>query len=147
MKKAQKIAVIAGDGIGREVMPEGLRVLQAANRRFDLGLAFTHFDWAHCDYYLAHGQMMPDDWKQQLSGFDAIFLRGVHVSAVNAAVCGSSMSTYSPTPGMLETGVWVKSAFLHPTPPQHLHGHPLSFLVRLAGLRACRTTSRCGVHC
>ena len=50
-----RIAVIAGDGIGREVMPEGLRVLEAAARRFGLPLAFTHFDWAHCDYYRQHG--------------------------------------------------------------------------------------------
>jgi tartrate dehydrogenase/decarboxylase/D-malate dehydrogenase len=77
MKQAKKIAVIAGDGIGKEVMPEGLRVLQAADRRFDLGLSFTHFDWAHCDYYLAHGTMMPGDWKQQLSGFDAIYFGAV----------------------------------------------------------------------
>jgi len=77
MKPVQKIAVIAGDGIGREVMPEGLRVLQAANQRFDLGLAFTHFDWAHCDYYQMHGKMMPDDWKQQLIGFDAIYFGAV----------------------------------------------------------------------
>lgn len=72
-----KIAVISGDGIGKEVMPEGLRVLQAVNKRFDLGLEFTHFDWANCDYYLAHGNMMPDDWKQQLSSFDAIYFGAV----------------------------------------------------------------------
>jgi len=77
MRQTQKIAVIAGDGIGKEVMPEGLRVLQAADRRFDLGLEFLHFDWAHCDYYQAHGQMMPDDWKQQLSGCDAIYFGAV----------------------------------------------------------------------
>jgi tartrate dehydrogenase/decarboxylase/D-malate dehydrogenase len=77
MKQVQKIAVIAGDGIGKEVMPEGLRMLQAASRRFDLGLEFRHFDWAHCDYYLAHGKMMPDDWKQQLAGFDAIYFGAV----------------------------------------------------------------------
>ncbi len=75
--KRSKIAVIAGDGIGKEVMPEGLRVLQAADRRFDLGLEFAHFDWAHCDYYAQHGQMMPSDWKQQLSGFDAIYFGAV----------------------------------------------------------------------
>lgn len=75
--RPSKIAVIAGDGIGKEVMPEGLRVLQAAEHRFNLGLEFIHFDWAHCDYYLVHGQMMPDDWKQQLSGFDAIYFGAV----------------------------------------------------------------------
>jgi tartrate dehydrogenase/decarboxylase/D-malate dehydrogenase len=72
-----RIAVIAGDGIGREVMPEGLRVLEAAARRFELPLTFTHFDWAHCDYYLQHGQMMPDDWKAQLQDMDAIYFGAV----------------------------------------------------------------------
>ena len=71
--KKQKIAVIAGDGIGNEVMPEGLRVLEAAAARFGLDLEFTTMAWANCDYYLAHGQMMPDDWRQQLEGFDAIY--------------------------------------------------------------------------
>lgn len=74
---SQKIAVIAGDGIGKEVMPEGLRALEAAARRFDLPLEFHHFDWAHCDYYAEHGQMMPDDWKAQLSDMDAIFFGAV----------------------------------------------------------------------
>ena len=72
-----KIAVIAGDGIGKEVMPEGLRVLDAAMRKFGLDLAFTLFDWAHCDYYAAHGRMMPDDWFEQLRGFDAIYFGAV----------------------------------------------------------------------
>lgn len=71
--KVHKIAVIAGDGIGNEVMPEGMRVLEAATRKFDLALEFTTMAWANCDYYLQHGQMMPDDWRQQLDGFDAIY--------------------------------------------------------------------------
>ena len=66
MSPTYQIAVIAGDGIGREVMPEGLRAVQAAAQRFGLPLAFHTFDWAHCDYYLQHGKMMPDDWKAQL---------------------------------------------------------------------------------
>ncbi|MDH1703872.1 tartrate dehydrogenase [Comamonas terrigena] len=73
----KKIAVIAGDGIGKEVMPEGLRALEAAARKFQLPLEFHHFDWAHCDYYAVHGTMMPDDWKAQLSGMDAIFFGAV----------------------------------------------------------------------
>lgn len=77
MSTPKKIAVIAGDGIGKEVMPEGLRALEAAAKRFDLPLEFHHFDWAHCDYYAEHGQMMPDDWKVQLSGMDAIFFGAV----------------------------------------------------------------------
>ena len=77
MSKPFNIAVLAGDGIGQEVMPEGLRVLQAAARRFDIPLQFNHFDWAHCDYYAKTGQMMPDDWKSQLEGHDAIYFGAV----------------------------------------------------------------------
>lgn len=72
-----KIAVIAGDGIGNEVMPEGLRVLEAARQKFDLDIATTTFEWANCAYYEEHGKMMPDDWKQQLEGFDAIYFGAV----------------------------------------------------------------------
>ena len=68
-----KIAVIAGDGIGQEVMPEGLRVLEVAARKFSIDLEFTTFEWANCDYYVQHGKMMPDDWFSQLKGFDAIY--------------------------------------------------------------------------
>ncbi|HEX5514000.1 MAG TPA: tartrate dehydrogenase [Gammaproteobacteria bacterium] len=72
-----KIAVIPGDGIGKEVMPEGLRALDAAARKFGIQLAYTHIDWASCDYYLSHGKMMPDDWFEQLKGFDAIYFGAV----------------------------------------------------------------------
>ena len=51
-----KIAVIPGDGIGKEVVPEGLRVLDAAARRFGIELQLDHFDWS-CDYYAKHGTM------------------------------------------------------------------------------------------
>ena len=71
------IAVIAGDGIGKEVMPEGLRVLQAAAKRFGIPLQFNPFHWANCEYYAKTGQMMPDDWKQQLQGQDAIYFGAV----------------------------------------------------------------------
>lgn len=75
--KTHQIAVIAGDGIGKEVMPEGMRVVEAAARRFGISLQFTQFDWAHCEYFLQHGQMMPDDWFAQLKGFDAIYFGAV----------------------------------------------------------------------
>ncbi len=71
------IAVIPGDGIGKEVMPEGLRVLDAAAERFGLTLNYRHIEWASCDYYAAHGKMMPDDWKQQLADVDAIYFGAV----------------------------------------------------------------------
>ncbi|WP_281349753.1 tartrate dehydrogenase [Pseudoxanthomonas yeongjuensis] len=72
-----RIAVMPGDGIGQEVMPEGLRVLEAAAARFGIGLDFVHRDWAHCDYYAKHGQMMPDDWKSQLESMDALYFGAV----------------------------------------------------------------------
>ena len=75
--KTHKIAVIAGDGIGKEVMPEGLRALDATAKRFGINLEFTTFEWADCDYYVKHGKMMPDDWRAQLSGFEAIFFGAV----------------------------------------------------------------------
>ena len=72
-----RIAVMPGDGIGQEVMPEGLRVLEAAAVRFGIELDFVHHDWAHCDYYAKHGQMMPDDWKAQLESMDALYFGAV----------------------------------------------------------------------
>jgi tartrate dehydrogenase/decarboxylase / D-malate dehydrogenase len=72
-----RIAVIAGDGIGREVMPEGLRVLEAAAQRFGIGLQIDHFDFAHCGYFAQHGQMMPADWKDRIGGHDAIFFGAI----------------------------------------------------------------------
>ena len=75
--KNPKIAVIPGDGIGKEVMPEGVRALEAANRKFNLGMQFDHFDFASCDYYLKHGKMMPDDWFDTLMKYDAIFFGAV----------------------------------------------------------------------
>ena len=70
--KTYKIAVIAGDGIGKEVMPEGVRALGAAARKFGLSLAFDHFDWS-CDNYDKHGWWMPPDWKERIGDHDCIF--------------------------------------------------------------------------
>ena len=74
---AHKIAVIPGDGIGNEVVPEGLRVLEIAASRFGIDLAFDHFDFASCDYYARHGTMMPTDWKDRIGGHDAIYFGAV----------------------------------------------------------------------
>ncbi|WP_417420154.1 tartrate dehydrogenase [Halomonas sp.] len=74
---AHRIAIIAGDGIGTEVMPEGIRALEAAAKRFNIDLEFTTFEFGSCDYYLEHGQMMPDDWFEQLKDFDALFYGAV----------------------------------------------------------------------
>ncbi len=72
-----KIAVIAGDGIGKEVMPEGLRVLEAAADKFGIALQLDHFDFASWDYCERHGQMLPDNWKEQIGSHDAIFFGAV----------------------------------------------------------------------
>ena len=77
MSKTHKIAVIPGDGIGKEVMPEALRALEAASKKFGFQLDLTMIEWASCDYYAQHGQMMPDDWKAQLEGMDAILFGAV----------------------------------------------------------------------
>jgi len=67
-----RIAVIPGDGIGAEVMPEGLRVLDEAGRTFGIGWAFDQFEWCG-HYYQRHARMMPEDWKEQVGGHDAIY--------------------------------------------------------------------------
>lgn len=77
MSKTFRIAVLPGDGIGKEVMPEGLKVLQKAINKFDLKLEFEHHEWASCDYYAEHGDMMPSDWKDRLSGCDALLFGAV----------------------------------------------------------------------
>jgi tartrate dehydrogenase/decarboxylase/D-malate dehydrogenase len=56
-----RIAVIAGDGIGKEVMPEGLRVMEAAASKFNIALQFDHFDFSSWDYFEKHGKMLPDN--------------------------------------------------------------------------------------
>jgi tartrate dehydrogenase/decarboxylase/D-malate dehydrogenase len=75
--RTHRIAVIPGDGIGQEVMPEALRVLQAVQQRFGVALELTPIAWASCDWYARTGQMMPDDWKAQLQGMDALLFGAV----------------------------------------------------------------------
>jgi tartrate dehydrogenase/decarboxylase/D-malate dehydrogenase len=74
--KTFSIAVIAGDGIGKEVIPQGIRVLEAAAARFEVSLRWRHFDWS-CETYSRTGRMMPDDGIEQLRGHDAIYLGAV----------------------------------------------------------------------
>ena len=72
-----RIAVIPGDGIGKEVMPEGVRALEAAARKYKFSLNLDHFDFSSWDYYEKHGKMLPDDWKTRIGGHDAIFFGAV----------------------------------------------------------------------
>jgi len=76
MSSAYQVAVIPGDGIGKEVVPEGIKVLETVSRNFELSFEWNHFDWS-CERYLESGAMMPEDGIQQLSSFDAIFLGAV----------------------------------------------------------------------
>jgi tartrate dehydrogenase/decarboxylase/D-malate dehydrogenase len=73
----KRIAVIAGDGIGKEVMPEGVRVMEKAATKFGIDLQFDHFDFSSWDYYEKHGKMMPDNWKDLVGGHDAIYFGAV----------------------------------------------------------------------
>ncbi len=71
-----KIAVIAGDGIGKEVMPEGIRVMDAVAKKFGFAFQWEEKPWS-CDYYAQHGKMMPDDGLAQIKNHDAIYLGAV----------------------------------------------------------------------
>jgi tartrate dehydrogenase/decarboxylase / D-malate dehydrogenase len=73
---AYKIAVVAGDGIGKEVVPEGMRVVEAAARKFNFAITWDEKPW-NCDHYLAHGKMLPDDGLASIAKHDAIYLGAV----------------------------------------------------------------------
>ena len=75
--KNYKIATIAGDGIHKEVMPEGIKVLKETAKKHQFNIQFDEFDFASCDYYEKNGKMLPDDWKEKISDHDAIFFGAV----------------------------------------------------------------------
>ena len=77
MTISHRIAVLPGDGIGPEVMPEALRVLEAAGRRHGLAFTWEHLGWASAAWYHAHGEMMPATWRDQLAPLDAILFGAV----------------------------------------------------------------------
>jgi tartrate dehydrogenase/decarboxylase/D-malate dehydrogenase len=68
-----KIAVVPGDGIGKEVMVEGLRALETVGRKFGIGFEYSHYDWS-CETYKKTGRMMPEDGIGRLRDHDAVFL-------------------------------------------------------------------------
>jgi tartrate dehydrogenase/decarboxylase / D-malate dehydrogenase len=76
MARTYRVAVIAGDGIGREVVPEGVNALEAAARRYGFALEWREFDWS-CETYAKTGRMMPEDGLDQLRPYDAVFLGAV----------------------------------------------------------------------
>ncbi|MEO8652236.1 MAG: isocitrate/isopropylmalate family dehydrogenase, partial [Hyphomicrobiaceae bacterium] len=73
---AYKIAVIPGDGIGNEVVPEGIKVLEAVARKFDIAFEWDNFDWS-CEVFKKTGRMMPEDGLDQIRNHDAIYLGAV----------------------------------------------------------------------
>ena len=89
-----RIAVIPGDGIGKEVVPEGVRVLEAVAGRAGFSLELDWYDFSSYDYYAKHGRMMPEDWKERIGGHDAIFFGAVgwpakipdHISLWNSLI-------------------------------------------------------------
>jgi len=76
MPRTHRIAVIPGDGIGKETVPESIKVLDAASRRFGFDLAYNHYDWS-CETYKQTGRMMPEDGLDQLRASDSILLGAV----------------------------------------------------------------------
>ena len=78
---AHKIAIIAGDGIGKEVIPAGLAAIEAATRNSGISIQFTDLPWG-CDYYLSHGRMMDADGFERAASFDAIYLGAIGSPAV-----------------------------------------------------------------
>jgi tartrate dehydrogenase/decarboxylase/D-malate dehydrogenase len=89
-----RIAVIPGDGIGKEVVPEGVRVLEQVAKSSGFALELDWFDFSSYGYYAKHGRMMPEDWKDQVGGHDAIFFGAVgwpekipdHISLWNSLI-------------------------------------------------------------
>jgi len=91
-----RIAVIPGDGIGNEVVPEGIRVLEAAGKRFDIAYKWEHFDWS-CERFKKKGAMMPADGLDQLRDFDAIYLGAVGYRSPDASRATSTTGSCART--------------------------------------------------
>src|ERR1043166_2543899 len=75
--RVYRVAVIPGDGIGKEVVPEGVRALEAVSKKFGFEVRQDWFDFASYDYYAKHDRMMPEDWKEKIGQHDAIFFGAV----------------------------------------------------------------------
>jgi tartrate dehydrogenase/decarboxylase / D-malate dehydrogenase len=75
--KNYKIATIAGDGLGTDVIPESLKVLKETAKKHQFNIQFDEFDFASCDYYKKNGKMLPEDWKEKIGKHDAIYFGAV----------------------------------------------------------------------
>lgn len=76
MTKTYRIAAIPGDGIGKEVLPVGQRVINCVANKFGFAVEWTEFDWS-CERFHETGRMMPEDGIEQIKGFDSIYLGAV----------------------------------------------------------------------
>ena len=92
MQNNYRVALIPGDGIGREVLSEGVKVMEAAAGRFDFEFSWSEFDWS-CERFHRVGEIMPTDGLEQLRNFDAIYFGAVgfpgvpdHVSLWNLLI-------------------------------------------------------------
>ena len=92
MADVYQVALIPGDGIGQEVLPEGVRVMEAAARKYGFRFQWTEFDWS-CERYQKVGEIMPSDGLAQLEAMDAIYFGAVgfpgvpdHVSLWNLLI-------------------------------------------------------------
>jgi len=75
--KSYKIASIAGDGIGLEVVPPSIKILKKVAKKHNFEIQFDEFDFSSCDYFEKHGKMLPDNWKEKIGKHDAIFFGSV----------------------------------------------------------------------
>ena len=126
--KSLRIAVIAGDGIGREVIPAGMAALEAAARGTDLALSFTELEWG-CEYYARHGRMMDEDGLDRLATFDAIYLGAIGAPTVpdHIAVWELLLPLRQRFPAVRQPASDAAAARLdvaarQPRPGRHRHG-------------------------
>jgi len=127
-KTTRKIGVIAGDGIGKEVIPAGIEAIQAAVRGTEVSIAFTELPWG-CEHYLAHGRMMAEDAFEQLGAFDAIYLGAIGAPGVPDGVSAAMILA-------------IRQRF-----DQYVNLRPMRLLKGIASPLANRTTADIDMIC
>jgi len=127
-KTTRKIGVIAGDGIGKEVIPAGIEAIQAAVRGTEVSIAFTEVPWG-CEHYLAHGRMMAEDAFEQLGAFDAIYLGAIGAPGVPDGVSAAMILA-------------IRQRF-----DQYVNLRPMRLLKGIASPLANRTTADIDMIC
>src|SRR5258707_6529956 len=79
-----RVGVIAGDGIGKEVIPAGIAAIEKATRGGGVSVSFADLPWS-CEYYLAHGRMMDEDGYERMAAFDALYMGALGAPGVSDA--------------------------------------------------------------